>query len=144
MAHIVCGEVLTNPIYSEQWKNLNLKYSQPYDINSHRNFLPLCGSDGTSSDGIWSCHHLFDHHMFLLLPSLDKLKFLVTSLHPLASHLPKIVNLPYVPYRRGLAARAKLALKHCSPFVTDDVFDTLVNAIEYSDTSSTWGPAESS
>ena len=88
--------------------------------------------------------------MFAILPTLEEHKFTVISFHPWANHLPKVAILQYVPYRRWLAARAKLALKQCSSYhcnaseITSGLYGGLLDAIEHAETCSVGRRAGSS
>ena len=92
----------------ETLKNrLTDNYSKEYDTGSFRNFIPMCGHLGKK----YTCHHFFDSHQIIILPTLKTFEFEIISLHEDSATLDgKIFCLTYVPYLRGLAARAKLAL----------------------------------
>lgn len=140
MAHIICDGVRREKTFAVQWESLNRGYRVPYNIDSPRNFLPLCGTLGTSSGDVWSCHHLFDRHMFLLLPTMNQLEFVVRPVHPFAEHLPGKAYFRCPPYRRGLAARAKIALKMFSQNIPRERMGELVRAVDFGSLSSS-GPA---
>ena len=122
------------------WRRLNDNYKELYDLHSNRNFLPLCGTVGSRFGEVWGCHHLFDNYAFMLLPTLVQREFEVKSLRPGADHLEGTVVLPYIPYRRGLAVRAKVALTRGWWRVRAEDVDDLTAALEFEDTSSKGQP----
>jgi hypothetical protein len=109
-AHLIGGDFSqldpSNPLSIR----LNANYTALYDVKSHRNFIPMCGSLGEKG----TCHDLFDNRKFFVVPTLlvDGNHFTVKSAHPDADALNDTTfELSYSPYRRGLAALAKFAFK---------------------------------
>jgi len=113
-AHLLAGTVNTRP---QLVTRLNAAYAEPFDPQSFRNFIPMCGShpDAHNHEGVHTCHHLFDTKQFFLAPSMTRQIYRIHSVHPDADHLhDKSFSLPYEPYLRALAGRAKIAIKKYS------------------------------
>lgn len=110
---------------------LNRNYSTKYDVRSGRNFIPMCGTHGSKN----TCHDLFDSDKFILLPTLTDSVYDVVKLHEDADKLVSQVTLPYMPYKRGLAVRARIAF---SKYMSDRsrVSPDFVFQIDFSESSS--------
>lgn len=117
---IAKAPIFTDPISSCETLGLNDGFAEEIEPNSHRNFIPLCGTIG---DRV-SCLHFFDlcmitpcwnpfsQQFYLLTPKPCLEQLTAAGKHILHG---KVLNIPraFYPYRRLLAARAKAcAVRH--------------------------------
>lgn len=128
MAHIVAG------VNGVDYSPFCDGYSTPLDVKSARNFLPLCGTEGSYG----TCHDEFDKFRITLLYNPLRQAYTIYCLDLVNSpkaalHLTDInVDPNFPPYRRLLAWRTrKCLLEHGSKMA--DKGDALFAMAKFSD-----------
>ena len=130
MAHIVSSG-------ADDYSDFGLKNQYPNEMNPYscRNLLPLCGTLGFMIDGKYSCHHLYDTHMAVLIYNPFESKYDVhllgddkeISVRPTSMSIPSGCT----PYHRLLTWRAKKCLhEYGLTGVHSDVLNETIKSLE--------------